>query len=107
METSVTKNPRPIIIKLFESENVLKCKNHYHDLIETLFVCLFFQIIEKILKGALQWSYHDIINLLLSFYIKENYMTKSLRIFSSFTTMGPDAQPYIDIFKQSIEMFHK
>ena len=31
--------PGPTVIKLFESENELKCKNRYHDLIETL--CLF------------------------------------------------------------------
>ena len=29
----------PTVIKLFESENILKCKNGLHDLIETL--CLF------------------------------------------------------------------
>ena len=32
----------PAVIKLFESENELKCKNRLHDFIETL--CLFSKI---------------------------------------------------------------
>ena len=40
--------PGPAIIKLFESENELKCKNHLHDFIETL--CLFSKIWENYLR---------------------------------------------------------
>ena len=36
------KRPGPAVIKLFESENELKCKNRLHDFIETL--CLFSKI---------------------------------------------------------------
>ena len=39
---------KPAVIKLFESENELKCKNRLHDFIETL--CLFMKILEKYLK---------------------------------------------------------
>ena len=35
----IIKTPGPTVIKLFESENDLNCKNGCHDLIETL--CLF------------------------------------------------------------------
>ena len=51
--------------------------------------CVYFQIIEVILKDTLQRSDIDIINLLLFFDIIENNMAKSLRIFSSFMTLGP------------------
>ena len=32
----------PAVIKLFESENELKCKNHLHDFLETLSLILNF-----------------------------------------------------------------
>ena len=51
--------------------------------------CVYFQIIEVILKDALQRSDIHIINLLLFFDIIENNIAKSLRIFSSFMTVGP------------------
>ena len=40
--------PGPAVIKLFESENELKCKNCLHDFIETL--CLFSKIGENCLR---------------------------------------------------------
>ena len=46
--------------------------------------CVYFQIID-----TLQRSDIDIINLLLFFDIIENNMLQSLRIFSSFMTLGP------------------
>ena len=42
------KTPGPAVIKLFESENELKCKNCLHDFIETL--CLFSKIGENCLR---------------------------------------------------------
>ena len=77
--------PGSTIIKLFESENKLKYKNRYH-----VMSCVYYQIIEVILKDTLQRSDIDIINLLLFFDIIENNMAKSLRIFSSFMTVGPE-----------------
>ena len=74
-------------MKLFESENKLKCKNRLHDFIEIL--CLI-QTFEKIILDTLQWLYKDLIILLNCVYFKENYMAKSLRIFSGFMTAGPD-----------------
>ena len=72
----------PTIIKLFESENVLKCKNQLYKITQKHFVR--FIIIVRIIYDALQLSYTDIISLLRFFDIIESCMYKSLRIFSSF-----------------------
>ena len=76
-----TSWPGPAIIRLFESENELKCKNHFHDFIETL--CLFSKYWEfsetlynKLIIKMIIW--------LNFFNFQDNRMTKSYGIFSSF-----------------------
>ena len=55
----------PTIIKLFESENELKCKNHLHGFIETL--CLFSKILEYHLRSFTisLYRYNCLVKLLL------------------------------------------
>ena len=85
-------NPGPTVVKLYESETVLKWKHHY--MISKKHCIYIFWIVEKILKDALQWSIFDFFNLLLFFDIIWNYMAKSLRIFSRFVMLGPEYASY-------------
>ena len=75
------------VIKLFEFENVLKCNNHLHHFKETLFL---FSYSWQNSQRCFAMTFIDIINLILFFDIIENYIEKSLRIFSCFMTVGPD-----------------
>ena len=86
--------PGPTVIKLFESENELKCKNRLRDFIETL--CLFSNISENSLK-LFTISQYRFNYLTKFFYFQENRMTKSLRIFSSFMMVAPGRRRQVQL----------
>ena len=87
-------NPGPIDIKLFESENELKCKNRLRDFIETL--CLFSNIWENYVRlfTISKYRYNHLAKFLL--FSRKNY-DKILENILKFDDSGPWSTPYINL----------